>query len=184
MKKTGIIILGIVVFLAIWAFSSYNGFVGLNEQVDSQWAQVETQYQRRFDLIPNLVESVKGLMAQEQEIFTAIANARANYAGARTVDERAAAAGQVESALGRLLVITENYPQLQSSATVQNLMTQLEGTENRVATERKRYNDLVQVYNTKVKRFPGNVMAAVLGFDERTYFESAEGSENAPKVQF
>lgn len=184
MKKTGIILLGIIVLLAIWAFSSYNGFVGLNEQVDSQWAQVETQYQRRFDLIPNLVESVKGIMAQEQEVFTAIANARANYAGARTVDEKAAAAGQVESALGRLLVITENYPQLQSSATVQNLMTQLEGTENRISTERKRYNDLVQVYNTKVKRFPGNVMAGLFGFDDRTYFESVEGSETAPQVQF
>lgn len=183
MKKTGIIIIGIIVILAIWAFSSYNGFVGLNEQVDGQWAQVETQYQRRFDLIPNLVASVQGIMEQEQEVFTALANARANYSGARSVDERAAAAGQVEGALGRLLVVVENYPVLQSSATVQNLMTQLEGTENRIATERKRYNDLVQVYNTKVKRFPGNVMAGLFGFDDRTYFEATEGSDVAPRVE-
>jgi len=184
MKKTGIIILGIVVILGIWAFSSYNGFVRINEQVNGQWAQVESQYQRRFDLIPNLVESVKGIMTQEQEVFTALANARSNYAGAQTVDQKAAAAGQVEGALGRLLAIVENYPQLQSSQTVQNLMVQLEGTENRIATERMRYNEVVRTYNTRVKQFPGRVMAALFGFDERTYFESAEGSDVAPQVQF
>lgn len=184
MKKTGIVIIGIIIIFALYAFSSYNGFVALNERVNGQWAQVESQYQRRFDLIPNLVESVQGIMAQEQEVFSAIANARANYAGARTVDEKAQAAGQVESALGRLLVITENYPQLQSSGTVQNLMTQLEGTENRISVERMRYNDLVRDFNTKAKRFPGSIVAALFGFDERAYFESAEGSEVAPQVNF
>lgn len=184
MKKGTIIGLGIVAVLLIWGFSSYNGLVTANEGVDNQWAQVETQYQRRFDLIPNLVESVKGIMTQEKEVFTAIADARTRYSGAQTVDEKAQAAGQVESALGRLLVITENYPQLKSSETVQTLMSQLEGTENRVSVERVRYNDTVQSYNLKTKRFPGMIFANLFGFDARPYFEAAEGSDTAPKVSF
>jgi len=183
MKKWLVILIAVVV-LVFWGFSSYNGLIAANEAVDGQWAQVEAQYQRRFDLIPNLVESVKGIMNQEQEVFTAIANARTRYAGATTVDEKAAAAGQVESALGRLLVITENYPQLQSSQTVQTLMSQLEGTENRVSTERVRFNDAVRSYNLKTKRIPGVVFAKLFGFDNRAYFEAQEGSEVAPKVQF
>ena len=111
-KKSWLIVVAVVVVLAIWVGSTYNGLVGRNEAVDSGWAQVETQYQRRFDLIPNLVESVKGIMEQEQEVFNALAEARTRYSGAQTVDQKAAAAGQVESALGRLLVIAENYPQL------------------------------------------------------------------------
>ncbi len=184
MKKGTIIGLGIVAILLIWGFSSYNGLVTANEGVDNQWAQVETQYQRRFDLIPNLVESVKGIMAQEKDVFTAIADARTRYSGAQTVDEKAQAAGQVESALGRLLVITENYPQLKSSETVQTLMSQLEGTENRVSVERGRYNDIVQSYNLKTKRFPGMIFANLFGFDARPYFEAAQGSDTAPKVSF
>lgn len=184
MKKGTIIGLGIVALLLIWGFSSYNGLVTANEGVDNQWAQVETQYQRRFDLIPNLVESVKGIMTQEKDVFTAIADARTRYSGAQTVDEKAQAAGQVESALGRLLVITENYPQLKSSETVQTLMSQLEGTENRVSVERVRYNDTVQSYNLKTKRFPGMIFAKLFGFDARPYFEAAQGSDTAPKVSF
>ncbi|MFA6315294.1 MAG: LemA family protein [Candidatus Paceibacterota bacterium] len=184
MKKTLIIIGVILLVVVLYLFAAYNGLVGLDEKVTGQWAQVESQYQRRFDLIPNLVESVKGIMNQEQEVFGAIADARANYAGAKTVDEKAQAAGQVESALGRLLVITENYPALQSSATVQNLMTQIEGTENRISTERKRYNDTVQIYNVRIKRFPGSIVASMFSFGERSYFESVEGSELAPQVQF
>lgn len=184
MKKGTIIGLGIVALLLIWGFSSYNGLVTANEGVDNQWAQVETQYQRRFDLIPNLVESVKGIMTQEKDVFTAIADARTRYSGAQTVDEKAQAAGQVESALGRLLVITENYPQLKSSETVQTLMSQLEGTENRVSVERGRYNDTVQSYNLKTKRFPGMIFANLFGFDARPYFEAAQGSDTAPKVSF
>lgn len=182
--KKGLIILAIVIMLVVWGFSSYNGLVTANEVVDGQWAQVETQYQRRFDLIPNLVESVKGIMAQEQEIFIAIADARTRYSGATSVNEKALAAGQVESALGRLLVISENYPQLKSSETVQTLMAQLEGTENRVSVERTRFNDSVREYNLKTKRIPSVIFAKLFGFDERAYFESVEGSENVPTVDF
>lgn len=184
MKKSTIIGLGIVAVLLVVGFGSYNSLITGSEAVDNQWAQVETQYQRRFDLIPNLVESVKGIMNQEQEIFTAIAEARTRYSGAQSVDEKAQAAGQVESALGRLLVITENYPQLKSSETVQTLMAQLEGTENRVSVERSRFNDTVRDYNLLTKRFPGMVFAKIFGFEARSYFEAATGADTTPKVQF
>ncbi len=182
MKKPLLIILALVVILGIWTYTSYNGLVSASVAVDGQWAQVETQYQRRFDLIPNLVASVKGILKQEQTVFGEIADARTRYAGAKTTDEKAAAAGQVESALGRLLVITENYPELKSSTNVQDLMTQLEGTENRISVERKRYNDLVAVYNLKTKRFPGSIAASLFGFDQHAYFDAAAGAENAPSV--
>ncbi len=182
MKKGLIALIVIVVLLGVYWFSTYNRLIGLNEQIDNQWAQVETQYQRRFDLIPNLVNSVKGIMAQEKEVFTAIADARTRYSGAGTPEEKAAAANQVESALGRLLVITENYPQLKSSETVQTLMAQLEGSENRISVERTRYNDVVGTYNTTVKRFPGSLIASVSGFDARTYFEAAETADQVPEV--
>ena len=187
MKKTSIIIIvAVVAVLAIVGsvFGMYNGFVSANEAVDNQWAQVEAQYQRRFDLIPNLVESVKGVMKQEQTVFLALADARTRYSGATTVDEKAAAAGQVESALGRLLVIVENYPELKSAENVQTLMAQLEGTENRVSVERKRFNDMVQNLNLRVKRIPGAWFAAMFGFSEREYFEAAAGTETAPQVNF
>jgi len=184
MKKTIIIILIIVVAAALFLFSYYNKFVTASENIDGQWAQVETQYQRRFDLIPNLVESVKGIMTQEQEVFGNIADARTKYAGAASIDEKAAAAGEVESALARLLVIMENYPELKSAENVQSLMAQLEGTENRISVERKRFNDIVRDYNVMVKRFPGNILAGIFGFDERNYFEAAEGAETAPTVEF
>ena len=183
-KKSWLIIGAVVLVVLIWVMSAYNGLVGRNEAVDNQWAQVETQYQRRFDLIPNLVESVKGVMQQEQTIFNALAEARTRYSGAQTIDQKAAAAGQVESALGRLLVIAENYPQLKSSENVQTLMAQLEGTENRISVERKRFNDNVRDLNVAIKRFPTNLLAGAFGFGERTYFESVSGSENAPQVQF
>ncbi len=184
MKKTTYIILGIVVLVGIYFTATYNRLVTTSEGADAQWAKVETQYQRRFDLIPNLVESVKGIMKQEQTVFTALAEARTRYAGAQTVDERAAAAGQVESALGRLLVITENYPQLKSTETDQTLMSQLEGTENRVSVERTRFNDMVNGYNLIVKRFPGSVVASIFGFAERAYFQADQAAATAPKVYF
>ncbi len=177
-----IIIVGVLVIIGGYFVSSYNSFVKANLAVDTQWAQVETQYQRRFDLIPNLVASVQGIMKQETTIFTAIAEARQGYAGARTVDEKAQAAGQMESALGRLLVITENYPTLKSSENVQSLMTQLEGTENRVSVERGRYNEVVQTYNLKVKSFPGNLVAKMFGFEARKMFEADKAAASAPKV--
>ncbi len=182
MKNILWIVLGLVAILAVWVFASYNGLVSSNEAVTNQWAQVETQYQRRFDLIPNLVASVKGIMKQEQTVFDAIAEARTRYSGATTDDEKAQAATQVESALGRLLVITENYPELKSSQNVQDLMTSLEGTENRISIERKRYNDLVQAYNLKTKQFPSSIAAAIFGYKEHAYFEAAAGSETAPTV--
>jgi LemA protein len=183
MKKIWLLVAGAIVLIAIMLMSSYNGFITSSQQIDGQWAQVETQYQRRYDLIPNLVNSVKGIFNQEQEVFTAIADARTRYSGAQTVDEKAAAATQVETALGRLLVIVENYPQLQSNRAVEGLMDELAGTENRISVERKRFNDLVLSYNTKVKRFPGNVIAGAFGFEPRNYFEAVEQAETAPQVE-
>ena len=182
MKKGLLVVVAIVVVLVVWGFSGYNGLVTLNENADAQWAKVETQYQRRFDLIPNLVNSVKAILKQEQTVFGDIAEARTRYSGATTPDQKAAAATQVESALGRLLVIVENYPQLQSSQNVRDLMTELEGTENRVSVERTRFNDEVRAYNTAVKRFPKNVLASITGFHERAYFQAATGASTAPTV--
>lgn len=178
------VIVGVLVFLLAVGGGHYNSFVTQNNGVDGQWKQVEVQYQRRFNLIPNLVEAAKGLMKQEQAVFGDIAAARSAYAGARTVDAKAAAAGQVEGALGRLLAIFENYPQLKSDQTVLKLQDELAGTENRVAVERRRYNDLVQQYNTNVSVIPGNIFAGIFGFKPRAYFNAAPGSENAPQVKF
>ncbi len=182
MSKTTWIVLAVVVVLGGYAWTSYNGFVTLNTGVDTQWAQVQTVYQRRFDLIPNLVASVQGVMKQEQSVFNALADARTRYSGAVTIDDKAAAATQVEGALGRLLAIVENYPQLASSGNVRDLMTQLEGTENRISTERQRFNDAVGAMNAKVQQFPSNVIASVFGFKARQFFQAATGAEVAPKV--
>ncbi|MFH1255208.1 MAG: LemA family protein [bacterium] len=184
MKKTLIILAIVAVVSGLYAWGIYNKMVAANEGVDNMWAQVESQYQRRFDLIPNLVESVKGAMAQEQKVFGDLAEARSHYSGASTVSEKAAAAGQVESALSRLLVVMENYPQLKSTETVQTLMAQLEGTENRISVERKRFNDAARDFNVMIKRFPAKLFAAFYGFSEKSYFESATGAENAPSVNF
>lgn len=181
-KSPMVIIIGIVVVLALWLGGVYNGMVRSGETVDTAWAQVETQYQRRFDLIPNLVAIVQGAMKQEQEIFIAIANARQGYAGARTVNEKVAAATQVESAFGRLLMIMENYPQLKSIDTMQTLLAQLEGTENRVSVERGRFNETVRDYNIKVKTFPNSVVASSFGFTPRIMFEAQSEAATAPKV--
>lgn len=182
MNKKLWIILAVVVVLVIYGFSTYNRLVSASEAIDGQWAQVETQYQRRFDLIPNLVSSVKGIFKQEDKVFGEIADARTRYSGANSVNEKAKAASDVEGALGRLLVIVESYPQLQSSQTVQTLMAQLEGTENRISIERSRFNDAVRSYNLSVKRFPSSVIASISNFTERNYFEAAKGAENAPNV--
>ncbi len=179
-----LVVLGLVGIVAIFAWGSYNRLISAEENVNNKWAQVETQYQRRFDLIPNLVESVKGAMEQEQEVFGEIAEARTRYAGAETVDEKVKAAGEVESALARLLVIMENYPELKSIEAVQTLMAQLEGTENRISVERKRYNDAVKSYNLLTKRLPTNLIARLFGFEEKPYFESVEGADAPPGVEF
>lgn len=186
MKKNKKLLTWIIVIVIILGYvgMTYNSFVVKKENLTNQWAQVETQYQRRFDLIPNLVESVKGIMKQEQEIFNNLAEARTRYAGANSVSEKAESASQVESALGRLLVIMENYPQLNSSQNVQSLMSQIEGTENRISVERKRYNDSVKSFNTLAKRIPSKFVAMLFNFGEENYFESVEGSEIAPEVKF
>ena len=176
----GLLVVGLLVVGVLW--TSYNSLVTANESVENQWAQVETQYQRRFDLIPNLVEAVKGVMTQEQAVFGGIAEARTRYAGAASANEKAAAATEMEGALSRLLVVMENYPQLTSSNNVQTLMSQLEGTENRISVERGRYNDMVKVYNLKTKTVPSKWLAGMFGFAERNYFEAAPASAEAPKV--
>lgn len=183
MNKTLIVIIILVAILGIYSWSSYNGLVAMRESTTALWQQVEVQYQRRFDLIPNLVESTKSILVQEQTVFSDIADARSRYAGAQTVNDKVGAATQVESALGRLLVVMENYPVLRSSETVRDLMTQLEGAENRISVERSRFNDGVRVYNTMIKKFPKNFFASAFGFDAFDYFESQEGTENVPKVE-
>jgi LemA protein len=177
-----IISIVVLVLVALYVGGKYNSFVSQNEAVTTQWAQVESQYQRRLDLIPNLVSSVQGAMKQEQSVFTAIADARTRYAGATTPDQKAAAATQVEGAMARLLVVMENYPQLKSIDTVQSLMAELAGTENRVAVERMRYNEVVRDYNVSVKTFPGSFVASIFSFAPRTMFEATKGAEVAPKV--
>lgn len=183
-NKTWIIVGVVVIVLALWVGGTYNSLVTSNEAITTQWAQVETSYQRRFDLIPNLVESVKGAMAQEKAVFTALAEARSKYSGATSPDQKAAAASQVESALSRLLVVVENYPQLKSVEVVQGLIAELSGTENRVSVERNRYNEKVQEYNVRTKRFPGSVVASIFGFGERSYFKADAAAATAPQVKF
>ena len=177
-------VLVVAVLLAGVAGCSYNRFTTLEESVKAQWAQVENQLQRRHDLIPNLVETVKGFAQQEREVFQAVADARAKMAGARSPEEKIAAGNAETSALARLLVVVENYPQLKSDATFARLMDELAGTENRLATERMRYNERVQAFNTTLRRFPSNVTAKVFGFKEYPYFEAPADAKGVPKVDF
>ena len=163
---------------------SYNRFTTQQEAIKSQWAQVENQMQRRSDLIPNLVETVKGVAQQEQTVFGAIADARAKMAGATTPAERIAASNAESAALARLLVVVENYPQLRSNESFNRLMDELAGTENRLATERMRYNERLQEYNTLRRRFPSNVTAKIFGFGEYPYFDAPEAAQAVPKVNF
>jgi LemA protein len=163
---------------------SYNRFTASEEAIKTQWAQVQNQLQRRNDLIPNLVETTKGFAQQEKDVFGAIAASREKLAGARTPEETIKAANEQSSALARLLVIVENYPQLKSDATFMRLMDELAGTENRLATERMRYNERVQEYNTLRRRFPSNMTAKVFGFKEYPYFEAPPTAQQAPKVDF
>lgn len=175
-------VLAVIAILALWLVSSYNGFVGGEEGVKTAWSQVETQYQRRLDLIPNLVSSVKGILTQEQEVFGKIADARTKYASGKTTEDKVAAANQMESAFARLLVVMENYPQLKSSENVKDLMSQLEGSENRITVARERYNESVEGFNVTVRRFPGKLVASMFGFESKTRFEATKGAEVAPKV--
>ena len=163
---------------------SYNRLISLRVAIDGAWAQVENQLQRRNDLIPNLIEVTKGYAAHEKEIFEAVANARARLLAAGTRDEQIEAANQVSGALGRLLAIAERYPDLKANEQFARLSDELAGTENRIAVERKRYNDTVQEYNTYVKKLPQALYAGMLGFGAQKYFEVPESAQQVPKVQF
>lgn len=163
---------------------SYNTFVGQEEGIKTQWAQVENQLQRRNDLIPNLVETTKGIAQQERDVFGQIADSRAKMAGASTPEQRMQAANEQTTALSRLLVVVENYPQLRSNEQFARLMDELSGTENRIAVERMRYNEKVQEFNTARRRFPSNITASIFGFKEYPLFNAPPEAERVPKVDF
>jgi LemA protein len=186
MRTARVLVLSVILLATGLALTgcSYNRFTGSEEAIKGQWGQVQNQLQRRNDLIPNLVETVKGFAAQEKEILTSIAASREKLAGARSPEESMRAANEQSSALSRLLVVVENYPQLKSDANFQRLMDELAGTENRITTERMRYNERVQEYNTLRRRFPSNVTAKMFGFKEYPYFEAPAASQQVPKVDF
>jgi LemA protein len=187
--KSFLIVLGVLVILAIAVIgpfvSVYNGIVSKNETITAKWAQVENQLQRRNDLIPNLVNTVKGYAAHEKTVFEDITNARSQWAKASTVDEKVKAAGAVDTALSRLLLVVENYPNLKADQTFLQLMDELSGTENRIAVERMRYNEAVKDYNITVRTFPGNVVAGMFGYKPATeYFKAEEKAKTVPEVKF
>lgn len=191
MKK--IIPIVIVVLLVVWGISTNNSLVSKQEGVEAQWSKVETQYQRRADLIPNLVNTVKGAADFEQETLTSVIEARskatsvnidASNLSAESLQQFQQAQSQLSGALSRLLVSVERYPELRANANFRDLQVQLEGTENRIATERNRFNDVARGYNTSVRKFPTSLMAGMLGFDRYPYFEADAGAENAPTVDF
>ena len=194
MKKVSIIIIvAVAAIIAIWAVSGYNSLVGMDENVSNQWANVETQYQRRADLIPNLVNTVKGYAAHEKDTLEGGIAARSQATQIKVdptdltpekLAEYQKAQGQLATALGKLLAITENYPDLKANQNFLELQAQLEGTENRINVARKNFNDAAKAYNTTIRRFPKNILAGMFGFDKRAYFEAAEGAEQAPQVQF
>ena len=196
--KTALIVLGVIALILIIGVASlvgvYNGFVAADQAVSEKWAQVQNVYQRRADLIPNLVETVKGFAAQEKSVLEAVTQARASASGIKATPELlndpAAfkkfqdAQNQLGGALSRLLVTVERYPELKSNQNFLALQSQLEGTENRITVERQRFNEAVREYNTKIKLMPGALVARVMGFKEKAFFESTPGSETAPKVKF
>jgi LemA protein len=182
--RKGFAVLLLVVAGLVGSGCSYNRFVTREEAIKTQWAQVENQLQRRNDLIPNLVETVKGVAQQEKDVFGRIADSRAKMAGATTPEQRIAAANEQSSALARLLVVVENYPELRSSEAFQRLTDSLEGTENRLAVERMRYNERIQEYNTARRSFPANVTAGIFGFKEYPLFNAPTAAEAVPTVNF
>lgn len=184
MKKAWLIVLAVILLLGFSAVGSYNNLVKMNETVNGNWAQINVQLQRRADLIPNLVNTVKGYAAHEQEILNNLANARASLVGARTPAEAAAANDELSSTLSRLLVIVENYPNLKADANFRQLMDELAGTENRIAVARKDYNDSVQTFNARIKSFPTVIWAGMFGFDAREYFLADESAQTVPQVNF
>ncbi|MEQ8199896.1 MAG: LemA family protein [Syntrophomonadaceae bacterium] len=184
MKKAWIIVLAVLLLLGLSGVGSYNNLVRMNETINGNWAQINVQLQRRADLIPNLVNTVKGYAAHEQSILNNLANARASLLGAKTPAEAAAANDELSSTLSRLLVIVENYPNLKADANFRQLMDELAGTENRIAVARKDYNDSVKTYNARVKSFPTSIWAGMLGFESREYFQAEESAQTVPQVNF
>lgn len=191
-KGSGIIIvLAILAILVLWAVKAYNGLVGQDETVTAAWSQVENMYQRRADLIPNLVATVKGYAEHEQETFEAVVAARAkatqvtvNDLSEESVRNFQKAQGEVSSALGRLLAVVENYPELKANENFLDLQAQLEGTENRIAEARRSFNEAARKYNTQVRSFPANLIAGAFGFSTKGYFTAEESASQAPKVEF
>ena len=192
-KNTIILIVGVVVLIVFWFVGKYNGLVNKEENVNSKWAQVENVYQRRADLIPNLVATVKGYAEHEQQVLTDVVAARAkatsvNFNADNMTEENIkafqAAQDQLSGALSRLLVTVEKYPDLKANQNFMELQAQLEGTENRISVERKNFNDAVKEYNTGLRRFPTNIVANMFGFEKKAYFEAAAGAEVAPKIEF
>lgn len=195
MKKTLLIVIGAILLLIAMYGCTYNGFVKDRENVDSQWANVETMYQKRADLIPNLVATVKGFAAHEEKVFTEIAESRSKLGGSVNLDssitddpEKFAqfqkAQSELSAGIGRLLALSENYPSLKSNENFLDLQSQLEGLENRISTERKRYNDAARDYNTSIQKFPGSIIANMSGFKKKAYFQAEEKAYKAPSVQF
>lgn len=178
------IFIAVIVIIGVTLMSSYNNFVNLNENVDQSYAQIENQLQRRLDLIPNLVNTVKGYASHEKEVIASISDARASLAGAKTPKEKATADAELTSSYQRLLVVVENYPNLKADTQFTNLMDELSGTENRIAVARKDYNDQVALYNKKVKRLPGAIVARMTGFDEKEYFKADPKAAVTPEVDF
>jgi LemA protein len=187
MKKS-LIVIGIIVFIFLVFFLSvrgtYNSLVALDESVKTAWSQVENQLQRRLDLIPNYVETVKGYAKQEKEVLLEVTNARAKVAGASSIEGKIGANNQLSSALARLLVVVERYPVLKSNQNFLRLQDELAGTENRIAVERRRYNEAVRMYNTKTRSFPTNILAGMFGFRRAELFQAPEAAKEPPKVKF
>ncbi len=187
MKKSLMVILGIValvVLVLVWGVSSYNGLVNAEMTVEEKFATIDTQLTRRADLIPNLVNTVKGYAAHEEEIFTAVANARAKLSGSTDMDDKIEAGAELDSAISRLLVVVEQYPELKANSNFIGLMDQLEGTENRLATARMDYNKAVKNYNAKIRRFPGSIVAGMFGFEKQVMYEAPADDKDNPVVDF
>jgi len=186
--KIFLVILGILLLIVFASYSflkgTYNTLVTMDEGVKGAWAQVENQLQRRYDLIPNYVETVKGYAKHEKEVFVKVTEARSKVAGATTVSDKMQANNQLTSALARLLVVVERYPELKANTNFIRLQDELAGTENRIAVERRRFNEMVKTYNIKVRSFPTNILAGMFGFEKATFFEVPKERQEAPKVKF